>query len=219
MDIGLNYSTLKDRQRQERHNYGEHLGLRVHRSLSWLNRAEICENDNDAKVIFLWIAFNAAYSNEIKPDYRPNEHRLIYLFLKRLCQLDNKNRLENIVWIEFTKSIRALLANQYIFQPFWDYRNGKISEENWKSRFKKAKISANSALGDRNTPLVLDIVLSRIYTLRNQLIHGGSTWNSKTNREQMKDCAKFMECVVPVIIEIMMDHSSELWGQACYPVV
>ncbi len=118
MGTSVNHAALKIRQRQERHNYGKYLGLRVHRSLSWLNRAELCENDNDAKVIFLWIAFNAAYANEIKPDYRPNEHRLIYLFLKRLCQLDDKNRLENIVWFEFTKSIRALLNNRYICNLF-----------------------------------------------------------------------------------------------------
>jgi len=34
----------------------------------------------------------------------------------------------------------------------------------------------------------------------------------KTNREQMKDCTKFMECLLLVIIEIRMDHNSELWG-------
>jgi len=65
----------------------------------------------------------------------------------------------------------------------------------------------------------LDIVLSRVYTLRNQLLHGGSTWNSRVNRNQMSDCAKFMECLVPVVIEIMMDNAGEIWGEPCYPVV
>ena len=79
--------------------------------------------------------------------------------------------------------------------------------------------SANSALGKRDTPKVLDIVLSRVYTLRNQLLHGGSTWNSSVNRDQLRDCAKFMEYLVPVVIEIMMDNAGEVWGQPCYPVV
>ena len=35
---------------------------------------------------------------------------------------------------------------------------------------------------------VLSIVLSRIYTLRNQLVHGGATWDSSVNREQLRDC-------------------------------
>ncbi len=215
----INYLALKDRQRQERHNYGEYLSLRVHRALSWLNRSEQCENDDDAKVIFLWIAFNAAYANEIKPEYRPTEHKLIYLFLEYLCQLDNKNRLENIVWTEFTKSIRVLLNNKYIHQSYWDYQNNKFDEATWKERFAQAKKTANISLGNRNTPRVLDIVLSRVYTLRNQLVHGGATWNSRVNRDQMTDCASFMGCLVPVIIEIMMDNHEAHWGQPCYPVV
>ena len=213
------HSTLKSRQRKERNQYGEYLSVRVHRALSWLHRAEQCQDDNDAKVIFLWIAFNAAYANEINPEYRPKEYELIYQFLARLCQLDDKNRLEKIVWIEFPKSIRILLNNKYIYQPYWDYQNNKIDEETWKSRFARAKQSANTALGNQDTPQVLDIVLSRVYTLRNQLLHGGSTWNSRINRNQMRDCAKFMECLVPVVIEIMMDNAGEVWGQPCYPVV
>ena len=213
------HSTLKSRQRQERHQYGEYLSVRVHRALSWLNRAEQCQNDNDAKVIFLWIAFNAAYANEIDPKYKMRECELAYLFIERLCQLDDKNRLEKIVWVEFSKSIRILLNNKYIFQPYWDYLNNHIDEDTWKSRFTRAKSSANTALGKQDTPKVLDIVLSRVYTLRNQLLHGGSTWNSRVNRDQVRDCAKFMECLVPVVIEIMMDNAGEIWGQPVYPVI
>ena len=55
------YQHLKTRQRAERVNYPEHLSLRVHRALSWLNRAEQCQDD-DGRFIFLWISFNAAYA-------------------------------------------------------------------------------------------------------------------------------------------------------------
>ena len=66
---------------------------------------------------------------------------------------------------------------------------------------------------------MLGIALSRIYTLRNQLIHGGATWGSKVNREQIRDCVALMSQLVPVILTIMMDHPETLWGDACYPVV
>jgi hypothetical protein len=62
-------------------------------------------------------------------------------------------------------------------------------------------------------------VLSRIYTLRNQLIHGGATWGSSVNREQVRDCVGFMGKLVPLVIEVMLDHPETLWGDACYPVV
>jgi hypothetical protein len=63
------------------------------------------------------------------------------------------------------------------------------------------------------------IVLSRIYTLRNQLIHGGATWGSSVNRDQVRDCVGFMGKLVPLVIEVMLDHPETLWGDACYPVV
>ena len=62
-------------------------------------------------------------------------------------------------------------------------------------------------------------MLQRIYTLRNQLIHGGATWNSKVNRAQVQDCANLMGKLVPVIVDIMMSHPMAVWGDACYPVV
>ena len=37
------------------------LGLRVHRALSWLDAAERCGDDDDARFIFLRISLNAAY--------------------------------------------------------------------------------------------------------------------------------------------------------------
>ena len=41
---------------------GPGLSLRLHRALSWLNRAEQLADDPDSQFIFLWIAFNAAYA-------------------------------------------------------------------------------------------------------------------------------------------------------------
>lgn len=75
------------------------------------------------------------------------------------------------------------------------------------------------ALAKRDTVTELPVVLSRIYTLRNQLIHGGARWNSSVNRDQMRDCTNFMAKLVSVVIAIMLDNADALWGDACYPVV
>ena len=66
---------------------------------------------------------------------------------------------------------------------------------------------------------MLSIVLSRMYTLRNQLIHGGATCGSQINREQLRDCVAFLGKLVPFIIQLMMDNPNTLWGDAAYPVV
>lgn len=38
------------------------MGLRVHRSISWIGRPEQA-TDDDGRFIFLWIAFDAAYAD------------------------------------------------------------------------------------------------------------------------------------------------------------
>jgi hypothetical protein len=68
-------------------------------------------------------------------------------------------------------------------------------------------------LGSEDTATVLGIALSRIYTLRNQLVSGGATWGSKINREQIRDCVNLMGKLVPVILTIMMDYPNALWAR------
>jgi hypothetical protein len=133
--------------------------------------------------------------------------------------LDNRKTIEQLVWDQFSGSIRLLLDNRYIYQDYWDYRNGKLTEEQCRGRFDDANKAARAALVQRDTATVLSIVLSRLYTLRNQLMHGGATWNSSVNRNQVKDGANLLGKLVPLVIEIMMDNVDTLWGDACYPVV
>lgn len=217
--LGLDYQSLKARHRQERDGYHINLSLRVHRALSWLDRAEKSADDLDAQYIFLWIAFNAAYANEFVTDIQLSEQKIFSRFLKRLCELDQDGLLYQLVWSEFPGSIRVLLDNKYIFKPFWDYQSGKIGKEEWESEFKRAKRLANQALGRKNTFYVLKIIFSRLYTLRNQILHGGSTWNSSVNKDQKRDGARILGMIVPAVICIMMDNPNAVWGDPCYPVV
>ncbi len=214
----MDYTTLKARHRAERENYSNNLSLRVHRSLSWLQRAEQAD-DPDGRFIFLWIAFNAAYATEIVDWQRSTEQEAFSDFLGKLVSLDPERLLEELTWTAFPNSIRVLLGNQYVFQGFWDYHSGRQREPHWQERFDRANVAAQKALGQRDTPKVLSIVLSRIYTLRNQIIHGGATWNSSVNRDQIRDAVALMQRLVPVVLTIMMDSPGTLWGDACYPVV
>ena len=217
----MDYARLKERHRAERGAWHPNLSLRVHRALSWLDRAEQlgAQDDADGQFILLWIAFNAAYATEIDERFRLSEQETFRAFLAKLVDLDTPGRMAELVWTEFSSSIRLLLNNQYVFQDFWYFQNGSLSEDEWKRRFAAARKSAKSALAARDTVTVLSVVLSRIYTLRNQLVHGGATWNGSVNREQMRDCVNLMGKLVPLVIEVMMDHPGTLWGDAVYPVV
>lgn len=212
------YAELKARHRAERDQQHPNLSLRIHRALSWLQRAEQAE-DLDGRFIFLWIAFNAAYATEINDEYRGSERSCFSSFLEKLVSLDRERRLEMLTWEEFPRSIRVLLNNRYVYQAFWDYQRGKIYREEWEQSSERGKQAAQVALGRQDTATVLSIALSRIYTLRNQLVHGGATWNSAVNRSQVRDCVALMERLVPTVLTIMMGHPDTLWGDACYPVV
>ena len=214
----MDFQTLKARHRLERDTHHVNLTLRVHRSLSWLQRAEQAD-DADGRFVFLWIAFNAAYATDIDENYRLSEQETFRAFLRKLCDLDQGRQIEKLVWSEFSGSIRVLLDNQYVFQSFWDYQNGKISEQQWTDRFADGRRTAQAALAQRDTAEVLAVLFNRIYTLRNQIMHGGATWDSSINRPQLRDCSNLLGKLVPLVIELMLDKPATLWGDACYPVV
>ncbi|MCP4076404.1 MAG: hypothetical protein GY744_09490 [Gammaproteobacteria bacterium] len=213
----MDFNSLKDRHREIRDTLPENISLRVHRALSWLDCAEQNDND-DAKFIFLWISFNSAYAHEIEDRRHFKERKVLVNFLKLLLEVDSDKTLYGIAWDEFPKSIRLLLSNKYVFQFYWDYQNQKITEDEWEYLFESAKISAQNALGSMDTVKILAIVFDRLYTLRNQLIHGGATWNGSVNREQIRDGVNILSRLVPAIIFIMMNNKPRIIGQPCYPV-
>lgn len=213
-----NYQRLKQRQRAERDSYSQALAIRIHRALSWLDKAEQCDDD-DSKFTFLWIAFNSAYAQDFEQRINFSEKGLYQEFLSKLVNIDDKNKLSGIVWSQYAGAIRIILSNEFILQAFWDYQSGRIPEEKWKEERSKAKAAANNALGNSDTSTVLAILFARLYTLRNQIIHGGATFGSSANRKQLRDCTFVLEQIVPTIIELMMDGKNELWGEPVYPLV
>jgi len=68
-------------------------------------------------------------------------------------------------------------------------------------------------------PELLSIVLDRLFVLRNQLLHGGATYQSAINREQVQDGVQLLGSLVPTVIQIMLDTPDEDWGDIYYPVL
>jgi hypothetical protein len=213
------YAELKARQRALRDGFPPALALRTHRALSWLDRAEQETHDHDARFMFLWISFNAAYANEISAQRKFSERRSLWQFMSRLVASDKDKLLYAMVWRRYPQSIRLLIDNRFVFQPFWDYMNGTRSEAEWRALFVKSKSSAHRALGRMDTRKVVAVTLERLYTLRNQLVHGGSTWNSAVNRSQVSDGARILSDIVPIVIHLMMENPHQSWGEPIYPVV
>lgn len=74
-------------------------------------------------------------------------------------------------------------------------------------------------LATKNTVVFLGILFDRLYVLRNQLMHGGTTWKSDVNRAQVRDGANILGELVPTIIHVVMENAEEDWGAPCFPPV
>lgn len=203
--------------KQHRLDYSDNFRLRIHRSLSWLRSSN--EIDSlDHKFITQWIAFNAAYANEISTI--TGDRNTFFEFLKKVCDLDKEEEIYSVIWDNYSQSFEKLLDTPYTFQPFWDFHNGKRSESDWERMFYGAKRKAQFALKNRETHIALQIIFSHLYTLRNQIMHGGSTFNSKANRAQLKESCDLLNVLIPIILNIMMKNHNEMdWGQPFYPYI
>lgn len=210
---------LKETQRQLREGFSDSLGLRVHRAISWLTRASRETDDPDAAFVFLWIAFNSAYSQDIGIAYHVSEKGRFKSFLSTLLAFDHSDRIYDIVWTRFPHEIRLILENQYVFGPFWNHQNGVEGHEDWADRLEASVRKAKMALADKDTERVLNELFDRLYVLRNQMIHGGATWAGQVNRAQVNDGVAILGALIPVFVELMMDHPEHPWKDAIYPVV
>jgi len=214
----LNFDILKAKQRAFRENFPDAMALRVHRAISWLGRSEVEADDVDVRFILLWISFNSAYTAHIESDW-VGERGAFKAYFETLVDLDKGHRIYNAVWTRFSQEIRLVFDNRYVFSPFWSHFNGEEGFSDWEERLAKSKRSIATALSDRDTARILATLFDRLYVLRNQMVHGGATWNSSVNRNQIRDGAAVLGCLMPIFIDIMMDHPARDWGQPYYPVV
>ena len=194
----------------------EILAIRIHRAISWLKSAEKQEGNLDMKFISLWVSFNACYAVDINGLSSKSEKAKLRDFTSSLVEFD-RTRLYNLFWEKFSGPVKVLIENKFVFEKFWEYTRGESYD--YEFAFNKSITAASNCLSKQNIEGLLEIVLERLYTLRNQLIHGGATYNSKLNRAQLRDACNIMQLLVPIIIDIMLENGEHNWGEIAYPVI
>lgn len=197
--------------------HSEPSAIRLHRAISWLARAEQESEDPDARFIFLWIALNAAYAKQF--GFERVERGNLQNFIDTLLQVDQGCSLKQAVFSQFSGPIRVLINNKYIFEGFWKALRDHDASDRWSTDFSSANTRAMQAVMANQTGVVLSIVFDRLYVLRNQLVHGGATWNSQVNRAQISDGANILGRLVPLIIELMIEHPELDFGEILYPPI
>ncbi len=208
---------LKNKHRLVRDRQPEALRVRIHRAISWLQRAAQEDNDTDARFLFLWISLNAAYAREF--GFELSERDQTRQFIQKVITRDQEGRLHDAVHRQFTGPIRTLVDNKFVFEPFWKAMREHDASGHWETQFAAGKKLATRAIIEKQTDVVLAIVLDRLYVLRNQIVHGGATWNSGANRTQLRDGAAILATIMPVIIDVMIDDDSDDFEAIAYPLV
>ena len=224
---------------------GRHNDDRMRRAKSWHKHSLHAQCDDD-KFMFLWIAFNAAYGLALLD---PNVHagsakkewKKLTGFLRKLINRDTNRMIRDILWERelsdlhgdglLQGSVPRLLNNQYIYCFFWYYVHNGV-ENHWQKEFREINNRSTKYLSKNKasvTPAegyyVLEQVFSRLYTLRNQMFHGGTTCGTEgKGRQQLIDATKVMERLVPAILKILQTHielhpSTDFWGIVAYPHV
>ena len=192
----------------------DELVTRRRRAVSWFDRG-VREHDSDEDVAFIlyWIAFDAAYGRDLSAlDNRGQFED----YFGRLTRRDTKT-IESAIWDELSTSVKSVLKNKYLYAPYWDYLNGRSRGVDWQGSLRKDNEQVQSAWKNGDAATILRQLFGRLYTLRNQLLHGGATWKSKRNRPSVEHGARIMKCLVPVFIELQLHYPQEDWGLPRYP--
>ena len=208
---------LKEKLKALERSSDEGYYIRLHRAISWLKAAEENHDNQDFQIISYWISLNSCYAISGDVD-RSAESSKLTEFFEKIIEVDKQGTIYELFWTEFSGMIRVLLNNQFIYKRYWLYQRGQVSS--WKEEFERDNLRAVRLLQnpDRSVELI-QLVMRRLYQMRNQLIHGGATYQSSVNRDQVRDSANLMGRLLPLIIEIMIDHPDEAWGEIYYPVV
>lgn len=198
--------------------------LRLHRVEKWLERAAAVSawGDRDTAFLLYWIAFNAAYAKDGKPRSEAMEFRK---YFKTLLRLGGRRAVHDEICGRFDVEIRKVVDNVFLFEPFWEQAKNRAEgsdaelDAEWNLDFRKESDEVRTALEDpaKSDPLtVLVILFRRLYTLRNQLVHGGATWKSRLNRYSVESGESILGFVMPIFLRIMRENPDHDWGAPPY---
>ncbi len=210
---------LKQQLRACRDTVSQAHATRLHRALSWLKASAEQDNNLDMQLISLWVSFNACYAVDEGGSESLAEHFAFQRLVEKLVKHDTHKQIYACLWETYSGPVKSLIKNPYVYAGFWVAKRKDKNSEGWQGDFERQSVAALNSLSRQQVPELLSIVLDRLYVLRNQLLHGGATYQSKVNRQQVQDGVALLGSLVPTVIQIMLDAPDENWGDIYYPVI
>ena len=206
---------------------------RMRRALTWLEAANQFDTSADERFIFMWVSFNAVYGDEPLSGDEEDDSKKMMGFLGKVKR--HGDPLLRAVISEHKKDFIAVLENRYMNRFFWkwvreqednkEYEHGLMFyHDHWNRSGTGSKFLKKNRRLVHNTGHAefLRQVFWHLYTLRNQLLHGGATYRSSINRDSIKAGNKALALLLPVILEIIFTHiknnpETNEWGRVWYP--
>ena len=183
---------------------------RVSRALSWYQRSEASDTD-DETLLYSFIAFNALYSQNNRKDKEAksqfwgklqNSEKKEYLF-----ELASKNMEE----------LEGILSFWYLSSEYWNDSGGYAEKSDKLQRESEYTMSKTRRQITMKNVTPLRLSMDRIYLLRNQIMHGMAAYLDSYNRSQVKICAEFLHSLTGSIIRIVIEDDKQYWGKVSYP--
>lgn len=183
----------------------EAVDIRVHRSRSWLRKASKA-TDLNSQFIFLWIALNALYGTprylrEIR-EIRTDETQDLESFI---ADVENASREEISAVLrrpELEGHVSELLRDKFLNVDCWR----AWAREGTRDRRRREALSSH-VYDKRHPPARL---FRQLYTLRNQILHGSATDNSRWTRTALLHAVPILDACVEALIPLVKKHHTRL---------
>ena len=224
----------------------QHNADRMRRARSWYERSKLAAREKEdankseaekikfacEQFIFLWIAFNAAYGHDLVDrrviEDKPREKDKFTDFLRAIIERDREKDIRRALSEMWGGPICDLLDNVHTYALFWDWVRGAYRSEYLYRDFKNLNNKVQDEWSKGSIVYSLREVFMRLYTLRNQIFHGGATFPGGEGgergwgEEQIRDGSRIMAALVPIVLKIMEDDikkdpSSPTWKGVAYP--
>ena len=187
----------------------EAIDIRVRRAISWREKADLARShrDIDAEFIFLWISFNALYGTPRylsagKPSAGKGDEVSDFRHFIQEAEKVSPGSIKQA--LELCKDEIKIVCES----PFLDIRCWRQWDSS-RIRERQQRIGAARLVPSE---LHLEGLLVRIYTLRNQLLHGAATDKGRRNRESLKAAIPIMRAATKTFISIVEKYGTAIQG-------
>lgn len=197
------------------------LSDRIRRALSWMKcAASVSREDRPPRFVDLWIGLNALYGqryygngNEITR----NDYKHFGEFLSLLLNIKGASA-EVDKWIakrHVQGRIRDIVKNQYLYIEFWEGKAAALTDA-----IRHESEALEWAFRNQHTGKALDLLFSRLIALRNQIVHGSASADTRRNKDALVPAVLILEELLPIFVSMLIQEGKgRIWPGVPYPGV